>query len=417
MNLYAVIILSTILLERVLDSIGDLLNLRNLNGRLPAEFRGTIDRKAYQKSQAYTRTLMRFGFLAAGFDLTVVLLFWFLGGFNTLDQWIRGGSFHPIVTGLLYIGLLMLLRFILSLPFDVYATFGIEQHFGFNKTSPSTFVKDRLKTMALSVILGGPLLAGFLAFFQYAGPWGWIAAWGGATVFMLFVQFIAPSWIMPIFNKFTPLGKGKLKDRIVDYARSVHYPLAGIFVIDGSRRSTKSNAFFTGFGKNRRIVLYDTLMEKHTVSELVTILAHEIGHYKKRHVQVGMAIGILHAGLMLFLLSLFLTQPGLFQAFYMETPSVYAGMLFFGMLYAPVELILSLGMNALSRRHETEADAFAVETTRKPDAFIKALKKLSVHNLSNLRPHPFYVALHYSHPPILERIQSIRNMPLKRRRG
>jgi len=410
LNFYAAIILSTLLLERVVDTVADLLNLRNLTGKLPAEFKEFYDRKAYRKSQAYTRTATHFGFVTAGFDLTVMLSFWFSGGFNALDGLVRSHGFHPVVTGLIYIGILMLLRSILSLPFAIYGTFVIEERFGFNKTTPGTFVRDLLKSLALSVVLGGPLLAGMLFFFQYAGSWGWLAAWGGVTVFMLFIQFVAPTWIMPLFNKFTPLRKGRLKDSILKYTHAVKYPLAGVFVIDGSRRSTKSNAFFTGFGKNKRIALYDTLIKKHTVSELLAILAHEIGHYKKKHIQIGMAVGILHTGLVLFLLSLFLTETDLFKAFYMDQPSVYAGMLFFGMLYSPVERILSLGMHAVSRRHETSADAFAVRSTRRPGAFIQALKKLSVDNLSNLHPHPFYVFLHHSHPPVLQRIQNVRGL-------
>jgi STE24 endopeptidase len=230
----------------------------------------------------------------------------------------------------------------------------------------------------------------------------------GTIVFMLFVQYIAPNWIMPLFNKFTPLEDGDLRTGIEEYAASVRFPLKGIFVMDGSKRSTKSNAFFTGFGKNKRIALFDTLIEKNSVDELVAVLAHEIGHYKKKHILKSMVISILHTGVMFFLLSIFLTHQGLFDAFYMEQSSVYAGLIFFGMLYTPIELILSIFLHIFSRKNEYEADSFAARTFKKPDSLIGALKNLSVDNLSNLTPHPFYVFLNYSHPPVLQRIKAIR---------
>lgn len=409
LNGYAVVILSALLLDWILDILTGALNLKNLSPRLPAEFRGFYDAKTYRRSRQYTRTSTRFEWISNSFDLIVTLMFWFLGGFNSLDTLVRSWGLHPVATGLLYIGFLMFMRSVLSLPFGIYATFVIEERFGFNKTTPSVYAKDMVKAIVLAIVLGSPLLAGVLAFFQYAGPWAWVAAWAGATLFSLFVQFIAPVWIMPLFNKFTPLPKGNLRTSIVRFARSVRYPLAGIFVIDGSRRSTKSNAFLTGFGKHKRIALYDTLIQKHSVPELVAVLAHEMGHYKKKHIRNGMIIAILHTGLVLFLFSWFLGRQGLFEAFHMENSSVYAGLLFFGMLYSPMEMLLSLGMNTLSRRNEFQADAFAVQTTHKPEAFIKALKKLTAHNLSNLRPHPLTVFLHHSHPPIMKRIEAIRS--------
>ena len=410
MNIYAVIILSTLILESVLNLIADLLNLKTLSGDVPDEFETVYNAEKYRKSQAYTRVKTRFGFITSGFDLVTILVFWFSGGFNFLDSIVRSWSMHPIWTGLVYIGLLILVKSILSLPFSIYATFVIEERFGFNKTTPKIFITDLLKGLALSIVLGGPLLAGILAFFQYAGIWAWFYAWLVSTAFTLFVQYIAPTWIMPLFNKFIPLEENELRKHILDYARSVDYPLKGVFVMDGSKRSTKSNAFFTGFGKNKRIALFDTLIEKHANPELVAILAHEIGHYKKKHVLQGSIISILHMGVIFYLLSLFLTQQGLFQAFYMEYSSIYTGFIFFGMLYTPVELILSIFMQLFSRHNEFQADRFVTETIEDPIPFIDALKTLSVHNLTNLRPHPFYVFLNYSHPPVLQRIQTIRQI-------
>jgi STE24 endopeptidase len=410
MNIYTIIILVTLLVDFTLSLISDLLNLKNLSGDLPEEFQDVYDTEKYQKSQAYTRVNTRFGFITSIFSLAVTLLFWFLGGFNWLDQMIRAWAWPFIWTGLAYAGIILAARSILQLPFSIYGTFVIEERFGFNKTTVKTFILDHLKGLALSIIIGGPIFAAVLAFFKYAGPSAWFYCWIVVTGFTLILQYIAPTWIMPLFNKFTPLEDGELKETILNYASQVNYPLAGLYVMDGSRRSTKSNAFFTGFGKNKRIALFDTLIEKHTVKELLSILAHEIGHYKKKHVQIGLLISILHTGIVFYLLSLFLTQKGLFDAFYMEQMSIYAGFLFFGMLLSPLEVLLSILMSIVSRHHEYQADRFAVETTGQAEAFINALKKLSVHNLSNLRPHPFYVFLNYSHPPVLKRILAIRTI-------
>jgi STE24 endopeptidase len=387
-----------------------MLNLKALRGELPEEFTGVYDAEAYKKSQEYTRVKTKFGFITATFGIALTLVFWFAGGFNFLDQIVRSWGWHPILTGMAYIGILIFAKALLSLPFSVYATFVIEERFGFNKTTPVTFVTDLLKGFMLAIVLGGPLLAGLLAFFQYAGALAWVYGWIATTIFILFVQFIAPTWIMPLFNKFTPLEDGELKEAILSYARSVKFSLQNIFVMDGSKRSSKSNAFFTGFGKNKRIALFDTLIEKHTVPELVAVLAHEIGHYKKKHILQGMIISILHIGVMFFLLSIFISHQGLFEAFYMEDVSIYAGLIFFGMLYSPIELILSIFMQIFSRKNEYEADRFAADTIEDPESMINALKKLSVHNLSNLTPHPLYVFLNYSHPPILQRIKAIRHL-------
>ncbi len=411
MNLYAWIILSALLFEFALNLWADILNLKTLDPDLPGEFTGYYDEATYRKSQQYTRVTTKFGIVTATLDLGVMLIFWFCGGFNALDTLTRTWHLGPTGTGLAYIGILLLFLSIFNLPFNIYKTFVIEERFGFNKTTPRTFILDMVKGLGLTLVLGGPLLVIVLAFFQNAGHSAWLYCWIVATVFILFIQFIAPTWIMPLFNKFQPLEEGALKERIMTYAGSVRFPIGGIFVMDGSKRSSKSNAFFTGFGKNKRIVLFDTLIERHTVEELLTILAHEIGHYKKRHILTGMLISICHMGVIFFLLSIFLTHKGLYDAFYMKHMSIYAGFIFFGMLYAPVELILSVFMNMLSRHNEYQADRFAMETTRLTDAFINALKKLSVHNLSNLTPHPFYVFLHASHPPVLKRILRVKEIP------
>ena len=407
MNAYAIIILATLLFGFFLDIITNLYNLRALRSELPEEFSDVYDAEKYSRSQEYTRVRTRFGFLTGTMGLVITLIFWFSGGFNFLDQFIRSWHLHIIWTGLIYIGIILLARFIFGLPFSVYSTFVIEEKFGFNKTTPSVFITDILKGMLLAILLGGPLLAGLLYFFNTFGDTAWLYCWAATVLFTLFVQFIAPTWIMPLFNKFTPLEDGELRSAIESYTDKVHYPLRGLYVMDGSKRSAKSNAFFTGFGKNKRIALFDTLVNKHTVPELVAVLAHEIGHYKKKHIIKGMIISIVHMGVLFYLLSIFLSHKGLFDAFYMEQMGVYTGLIFFGMLYAPVEMILSILMQIFSRKNEYEADQFALETTGDAPSFISALKKLSADNLSNLTPHPLYVFLNYSHPPVLQRIRRL----------
>ena len=408
MNGYAFIILAALLVNYTLNLLADIYNLRALRPVLPQEFVGVYDTEAYRKSQLYTRAHTQFGLLTSTCMLAITLGFWFAGGFQSLDHLVRSWGLGEVGTGLVYIGLLLLGRGLLSLPFSLYETFVLEARFDFNKTTPATFVTDMLKGLGLAVVLGGPLLAGILAFFAYAGTYAWLYCWLATTVFTLGLQWIAPTWIMPLFNTFTPLEPGALKETILAYARAVNFAVEDISIIDGSRRSNKSNAFFTGFGKHKRIALFDTLVAQHTVPELVAVLAHEIGHYKKRHVLTGMALSIAHMGVMWYLLAVSLTHPGLFAAFYVEQPSVYTGLIFFGLLYTPVALLLSIGMHIISRKHEYEADRFAVETLGSTTAMASALKKLAVHNLSNLTPHPFYVFLHYSHPPMLERLRALR---------
>ncbi|MGD8747112.1 MAG: M48 family metallopeptidase [Balneolaceae bacterium] len=408
MNIFGIIILVTLGIDFILNLVADFYNINSLDKGLPEEFSDVYDEETYDKSQAYTKVRTKFGILTSLFNLSLLLFFWFAGGFNWLDQIVRSWHLGVIWTGLVYIGILILGRSIVSLPFSIYSTFVIEEKFGFNKTTLKTFVLDLLKGLGLGIALGGPLLAGILAFFTFIDQYAWLYAWGAVTIFTLFIQFVAPTWIMPLFNKFEPLEEGDLRQKIREYADKVNFKLEGIYVMDGSKRSSKSNAFFTGFGKTKRIALYDTLINNHSEDELVAVLAHEIGHYKKKHIIKNMIISIVQTGIMFFLLSIFLNSQGLYEAFYMQQSSVYAGLIFFGMLYAPIDMIVSLFMQILSRRYEFEADAFASLTYEK-EPMIAALKKLSKDNLSNLTPHPFYVFLNYSHPTVLQRIKAIRN--------
>ncbi len=408
MNPFLVIILIAILLEFVINLVANLLNLKALKLEVPAVLKGIYKPDEYRNSQQYTSTVTRFAFVTGSFRLALLLAFWFGGGFNYLDQIIRSWGFVPIANGLLYVGILLFAYSLVTLPFSIYATFVIEERFGFNRTTPIIFIKDILKGLALALLLGAPLLAIVLALFEYAGYYAWLYCWVAITIFSLAVQYVAPTWIMPLFNKFTPMEPGELKEAILHYARSVKFPVRNVLVMDGSKRSSKSNAFFTGFGRNKRIALFDTMIEKHSVSELVAVLAHEIGHYKKKHILQGMIISILHMGVIFFLLSIFMGNSGLYEAFYMEQPSIYTGLLFFSLLYTPVELMLSIVLQVISRKNEYEADRFAAETNDEPENLANALKKLSADHISNLTPHPFYVFLNYSHPPLLKRVEALK---------
>lgn len=409
MNLYAAFILAALSVEFVLDILARLLNLRALTDDLPQEFQGVYEADDYRKSQAYTRENTRAGMLRDCVQLGALLAFWFAGGFNWLDQSLRALGLSDLVTGLLFIGALALAQGALSLPFALYATFGIEERYGFNKTTPATFAADVAKGLALLIALGGPLIAGILFFFQWQGASAWLYCWGAVTAWTLAVQWIAPTWIMPLFNKFTPLEEGDLKRDLLRYASRVGFSLRDVSVMDGSRRSSKANAFFTGFGKRRRVALFDTLIDKHEPSEVVAVLAHEIGHWKKRHIGQGLAIAAAHSGLLFFLLSRFLGNPSLFGAFYMEQTSIYASLVFFGLLYAPVESLLGVLLNALSRRNEFEADRFARDTLDDPEDLVQGLKRLAKDTLTNLRPHKLHVFMNHSHPPVLDRIRALRS--------
>jgi STE24 endopeptidase len=400
----------------LLELLADWLNLRNLKEGLPSEFDGSYDAERYKTSQRYLRETTRFGIAVDTFHTVLYLALILTGVFNLVDLFARCFGLGPILTGLIFAATLGIASAVVNLPFSIYSTFVIEEKYGFNKTTPKTFVLDILKSLLLGIIIGAPVLAAMFWFFEKAGSLAWVYCWIAVTVFQVLLMFIAPYVIMPLFNKFIPLEDGELKDAIEMYVKGQNFKMKGLFKMDGSKRSAKTNAFFTGFGKSRRIVLFDTLIARHTVVELVAIVAHEMGHYKKKHILSAIARAIATTGLMFFLMSLFIGNRGLFEAFKMEHVSIYAGLFFFGFLYTPIAAIIGIVENAISRRHEYEADRYAVETTENPDAMIAGLKKLTVDNLSNLTPHPFKVLLSYSHPPILARIRAMRAKSLDRYR-
>lgn len=410
MNIFLVIILFVLSLDYTISLIADLMNAKVASEELPEEFVGYYDVDKYRKSQKYLKDNVNFNVIKSSFMLIVIVTFIVLGGYNYFDKLARSFELNSILTGLIFAGLLIYAGYLIKVPFSVYRTFKIEEKYGFNKTTVKIFVTDLLKTWFLTALIGAPIFAIILFFFGKIGQLAWLYCWIIVVLFQFLLIFIAPVWIMPLFNKFMPLEQKELKEAIEKYAKDQDYKIKGIYKIDGSRRSTKSNAFFTGFGKYKRIALFDTLIEKHNIDELVSILAHEVGHFKKKHILKSMLMAILNTGVMFYILSLFLNNKGLFEAFRIEQLSVYASIMIFGFLYMPINMIVSIIGNIFSRKWEYQADKFAVETYNNPDAMILALKKLSVNNLSNLTPHPFKVFLDYSHPPVLERIKAIREL-------
>ena len=408
MNTYAFIVLVALAGEYILSIVTSLLNIQAMTPRVPHEFRSVYDEDTYRQSQVYTRARTRFGLVQSTLSLTVLLFFWQIGGFEWLDRVARELAAGPVATGLVFVGTLVAGSTALGLPFRIYSTFVIEERFGFNRTTAATFTLDLVKGLLLGGLLGATLLSIVLFLFELTGSWAWLWCWGATTIFLLLAQFIAPTWIMPLFNTFTPLGAGELKDALITYSQAARFPLEGVFVIDGSRRSAKANAFFTGFGKHKRIALFDTLIAKQTTAELVAVVAHEVGHYRRGHILRNLVFGIAHTGVLFWVLSLCLKQQGLFEAFGVAEPSVHAGLVFFSLLFTPVELVLSVLVHRFSRQYEFEADAFAAETTGSAEPLVSALKKLSADNLSNLTPHPLEVYLHHSHPPVLQRIDALR---------
>jgi len=411
LNFIAFIILTTLLVEYGLNLYADRLNLGRLKKDPPPSLTGLYAPETYARSQDYLRSTTHFEWIHSSVNLILLIGFWFAGGFGFLDGWIRARHLSPTLAGLLFIAVLALLKALANLPFSAYATFVIEEKFGFNKTSGVTFLMDRVKAFLLAPVIGGPLLAGILLFFEFAGAAAWLYCWAAVALFLLLLQYVAPAWIMPLFNRFSPIEPGELKTAILSYASDIGFPLQNVFVMDGSKRSGKSNAFFTGFGRHRRIVLFDTLIQQTSVRELVGVLAHEMGHFKKHHITISLFIGIVHMGVLFFLLSLFISYRGLFDAFFVSQPSTYAGLVFFSLLYTPVELFLGIFIQMFSRRNEFVADQFAAETTRDPEALASALKKLAAGNLSNLSPHPFYVFLNDSHPPLESRLKALAVLP------
>jgi len=406
------IIVGIIIFDYILERILDYLNSTYWSNKLPKELEGIYDAEKYKKSQEYEKTKQRFSLVTDSFNLILMMLMLFLGGFAFVDDLVRQYTQNPILMALLFFGILGFAADILTTPFSVYSTFVIEEKFGFNKTTPKTFILDKLKGWLLAFIIGGGLLALVVWIYESTGEWFWVIAWAAIGGFTIFMTMFYSNLIVPLFNKQTPLEEGGLRSAIETFARKVGFRLKNIFVMDGSKRSSKANAYFSGLGAKKRIVLFDTLIKDHTNEELVGILAHEIGHYKKKHTLTGTIISLLQTGLMLYILSLFIRNPLLSEALGAKEASFHISILAFGLLYSPLSLILGLVMNIVSRKNEFTADRFAGENYF-PKALQEALIKLSVNHLSNLCPHPAYVFFYYSHPPLLQRLKALDKILIK----
>ena len=408
MNIYFIAIISILLFEYILSFIVRALNLKALSPQIPDEFEDIIDKERYEKSQSYTLENSKFSYITSTFTLLVNLLFIFGGFYNVVDQFVRNMGYGNTITGLLFFGLLFILTDIINVPFNLYRTFVIEERFGFNKTNFSTFLLDKIKGYFLLVIIGGPFLSLILFFFEHYNTNAWIYAWIVFVIFSLIMQPIFNIFIAPMFNKFTSLEEGPLLYKIKDYLNKVKFPVKKLEVIDGSRRSSHSNAYFSGMGKNKRIALFDTLVNQMDDDEIVSVIAHEVGHYKLKHIHMNIIVSSIQSGIMLFILSIFIMNENLFNVFKMDELSIYASFLFFSILYTPISMFMGFLFSYISRKNEFSADEFSAKTTNSPKSLITGLKKMSKENLSNLTPHWLHVMLNYSHPPVIDRINALK---------
>ena len=410
------LILAILIVDFLLERVLEYLNTTRWSDALPDELKGIYDEERYRKSQRYLKEKQHFSWVIDSVTFVAMVAILCLGGFVWLDDLLRRISENPILLALLFFGVIGFISSLVMTPFELYGTFVIEEKFGFNTTTMKTFILDKLKGWLLGVLIGGGILALIIWIYTTTGNYFWLIVWGVITLFMIFMSMFYSNLIVPLFNKQKPLDSGELRDAIESFANKVGFRLKNIYVIDGSKRSTKANAYFTGLGGKKRIVLYDTLIRDHTTEELVGVLAHEIGHYKKKHTLQGIILSILQTGLMLFILSLFIRKDSALSALLCQAlsgfsglqaiPGFHLGILAFGLLYSPLSFILGILESMLSRTNEYAADRFA-GINYNPVSLQNALKKLSVNQLSNLRPHPLYVFFHYSHPPLLSRLRAL----------
>lgn len=400
------IIIIILSVSYILEIVLNFLNIKNWILTIPSMVKEVYTEKKYQKAREYALVNFRFTQFASLIGIVIMLILLYIGGFGLLDEYVRGFTDSPVIVAILFFAILGLASDFLSLPFSVYKTFVIEEKFGFNKTTVKTFIFDKLKGYLLAIIIGSAFIALLVKIFEFTGNNFWWIVWIFFTVLMLFMMVFYTSWILPIFNKLTPLEEGELRNAIHDYSVINNFPLKDIFVMDGSKRSSKANAFFSGFGKKKKIVLYDTLIEEHSTAEVVAVLAHETGHFKLKHTRAGFIAGILQTGIMLFIFSLLQGNPQLILALGAKQAGLHLELFTFALLYSPASVITGILMHMLSRKNEFEADAFAKKTYN-GKALSSALIKLSADSLSNLTPHPAYVFVYYSHPPLLKRLEAL----------
>lgn len=404
-TIFSIIIL-IIVVEYLITRYLQHLNSGWRNKELPVELQGIYKEDEYKKSQKYGKINSKFSLLTSTFQLGLVLMLLFWGGFAWIDNLAYSITENKILAAILFFGILFLAADILSTPFSVYSTFVIEEKFGFNKTTVKTFIFDKLKGWLLAVIFGGGILCLIVWFYYQTTTLFWLYAWGALSAFSIFMAMFYSNLIVPLFNKQTPLEEGELRNAIQQFSDKAGFKLDNVFVIDGSKRSSKANAYFTGLGSKKRIVLYDTLIKDLEIDEIVAVLAHEIGHYKLKHTLTSMILSIIQTGAIFYILSLFIGSPELSKALGSNQPTFELGLIAFGILFSPISTILGLAMNVFSRKNEYQADNFAAKYGQK-EHLISSLKKLSVKNLTNLTPHPAYVFVNYSHPTLYQRIKAL----------
>ena len=390
----------------IVDKVLYTLNEGYFDKKIPEKLNDIYDQDTYKKSQAYKKMSAKLSNVSSLISTILILFFLLIDGFTYLDNFARSISEQPILITLIFFGIIMIGSEIISTPISYYNTFVIEEKFGFNKTTKQIFWVDKIKGLLMNILLGGAILSLISWFYLLTENNFWIYSWILVTAFSLFLNMFYAKLIVPLFNKQTPLENGVLKSAIESYGKKVGFTIHNIFIIDGSKRSTKANAYFSGFGSQKRITLYDTLINDLDTDEIVAVLAHEVGHYKKNHIIYNMISSILLSGLTLYLLSFFINSPILSNALGVSTPSFHIGLIAFGILYTPISEITGLCINFMSRKFEYQADNYAKETFHK-NALITSLKKLSKNSLSNLTPHPAYVFAHYSHPTLLNRIKNL----------
>ena len=400
------LVIAIVLAEFVWSTVLTLLNIKASHGSVPDVLQGLYDEARYRKQQDYAMTNRKFSLVSDLVSTLVTLAIFAFGGFGLFDAAARTVSSHPVVQALVFWGIFYLLSWVISIPFDLYRTFVIEQRFGFNRTTPGLFAADAVKSLLMNMLIMGAVLALCAWIYTLAPRWFWLIAWGAVTLFSLFMQYFYSQLIVPLFNKQTPLPEGELRDAIEAFAARVDFRLDNIYVIDSSKRSSKSNAYFTGFGRKKRVVLYDTLMEQLSTEEIVGVLAHEIGHYKHRHIILSSLEGFATNLLMFWLFSLFIGSEELAAAAGCQAASFHVNLAVFSLIYTPLSLLLDIATNVISRRHERQADAFAAAHGL-GHAEASALKKMSAKSLANLTPHPLVVFTEYSHPTLAERVRAL----------
>ena len=400
------ILITILLIKFVIDSVLNHLNAKHFNDSLPNDVSDVYEINEYQQSQSYKKTNHNFSKITSLFSLITTLLFFFFNGFSIVDEIARGFSNNIIIITLIFFGIIIIGSDIISIPFSLYKTFVIEEKFGFNKSTKKLFFLDKIKGLLMTIILGGSILSIITWFYEFTGNYFWIYTWLLITIFSVFLNMFYSKLIVPLFNEQTILEEGDLKNEIVKYVNSVGFKANNIYVLNGSRRSTKANAYFSGFGNQKRITLYDTLINDLENNEIVAVLAHEVGHYKRKHILYNLTSSIILTGFALFVLSLFIKTPVLSLALGVSHPSFHIGLIAFGILYSPVSQILGVFMNYMSRKFEYQADNYA-KNTFSASPLISSLKKLSKNSLSNLTPHYLYVFFHFSHPTLLDRIKNL----------